>query len=424
MKKLDLPSFEINNLNSKSHVYINSEGVISREYVDALNRNRVICSFGEAEKVKRIIKELKIGVHSYAGDDWPQLTKTDQMTSDRVLRSKDSISDNDLDHETVADTYNRTTSAEESDYEMIRLNKKPPVIVRPPLEGPQTEPTDPPGPIQEGDVAEFFPIYTDILPIRVVNVTQRRMDCCLEPKQEPLYLSLMTKLNDQAGQGLNINLVHGWAARDSNAMISIAKSTKDSLDSFSEEAALLRAGCVAMSLESKAFKTDPAKYRIIRRATTDTFNDTAARMYISNLVKHQKNYKFIITTLDLVGRYVKNKTPAILKADFPPSRIGSEWTIIPVRTGFQDADSLMVYIASFLDSRLWNGSVNWVSNINYKDDKKLTQEYRMCGMPAVNNLLVLGVTTFMLVLVDSQGQYSADTIILIVLMVGLTIITT
>ncbi|UHK03144.1 MAG: hypothetical protein SOSTV1_gp1 [Sanya orius sauteri totivirus 1] len=421
-KKLNMDDTAIRDIKSGKRFYSSCRGTCRTAFQ---KEELMVCTLGELQKAKSIVELNNITPASYIDGEpqfmrklekhKPHLTSAEDlniMGFDRISLTVDDYPTNpDTTYEsrgikTVPSETGSTLDgfhAVEDEEDEVDLPKVAPEDGSQdvPSGEPKTDAKDPsPSP------PKFYPVYADILPVRVCSVTSTLLNSKLTPQYCELYASVLTKLNDQAGAGMNLNLVHGWASRDSNAMISIVKSLSRTVDSFLEEAALVRIGALAMSLEITIFKNDPVKARFIRRATFDRSSDTSTKIVIcSSMTKHIKSSKFIVTTPDVLGQYLMNKTPRALNDHFPYNTIDKTWTVIPVRVGFLNSRNLIAYAASFLDSRLWSGSVNWISDVNYKDKSGNTQNFVFNGMPAVNSVIIPGPHNFMLVLVDQTGSY-------------------
>lgn len=253
-----------------------------------------------------------------------------------------------------------------------------------------------------------WPIYADVLPARVITVSSTNYETMAKPTFTPLKIAIDEINADKMGAGLSMNLVRGWNQTDINSLNLMVNKISKSSDSFFEEAALVRCGCILNSIVPDAYSIDPTTRRFIRR-TKPTWGQT--EVHVAKNKTFEKGFKFLVTTTDVAGVYLRSKTfPATLGAPFKASTLDKEWTIIPIDPAKYSGKSIVAYITSFLDSSLWEGSVNYTVDVTAIDQDSKDVKTRYVLMPTCNSVRIPGKKNFMLVLANSVGMNAPDSI--------------
>lgn len=286
----------------------------------------------------------------------------------------------------------RTVEHEESSYVVLDIPATP-----------GRDPPPPPAPVQT-----VWPLYADILPVRVLTVSSTNYDTGARPTYTPLKISIDEINADKMGAGLSVNLIRGWNQTDINSLNLIVAKMSKSQDSFFEEAALVRIGCILNAITPDAYSIDPVTKRFVRRVVPRWRNVVPS--IVLNKAK-VKGFTFIVTTTDLVGLYLRNKTfPVTLVEPFKSGTLDKQWTIIPIDPSKYSGKSIIAYIAAFLDSSLWEGSVNYTTDVQARDETGNTRTARYVTMPTCNSVRIPGKKNFMLVLVNEVGMNAPNTV--------------
>ncbi|XP_066593635.1 uncharacterized protein [Prorops nasuta] len=187
-------------------------------------------------------------------------------------------------------------------------------------------------------------------------------------------------------------------------ILDLTKLLKDNINGLSpfEECAILRLLCIVNSLDPDLYKFDPIKYQVIRRATCDVNSFEAS---IINEHTMYPDCRLLVTTLHTAVNIVTGEVFSDLPEPFNRNSLDDEWTMVPVRL-CMSSDTLVPYIAAFMTSRLWAGSVNLKWSMTWFDsnwEKAKTGFYY--GMPRCNSVQIPGPRNVMLVIVDGDCQH-------------------
>ncbi|UHK03223.1 MAG: hypothetical protein FZCTV1_gp1 [Hangzhou zicrona caerulea totivirus 1] len=253
-----------------------------------------------------------------------------------------------------------------------------------------------------------WPIYSDKMPVRLLTVSSTNYETGAHPTYTPLKIAIDEINADKMGAGLSMNLVRGWNQTDINSLNLMVNKIGKSSDSFFEEAALVRVGCVLNSIVPDAYSIDPTTRRFIRRVSHSWSSVSA---HVAKNKAYPKEFKFVVTTTDIVGLYLRNKTfPDVLTEPFKSTTLDKTWTIIPIDPAKYSGMSLVAYVMAFLDSSLWEGSVSYSIDRVVQDEKGNNVNVRYVTMPTCNSVRIPGKKHFMLILANSIGMNAPDTI--------------
>lgn len=292
-------------------------------------------------------------------------------------------------------------SDENSDFVEVKTVVMPDATQKPDKD----DPTPPPPPV-DPPVQTVWPLYSDMIPVRVIIASSTNYETMPHPTYTALKVAIDEINADKMGAGLSMNLVRGWNQTDINSLNLMVNKVGKSSDSFFEEAALVRCGCVLNSIVPDAYSIDPTTRRFVRRAKHGW---TQTRPRIAKHKTYPKGFNFIVTTTDMVGIYLTSKTyPPALVGPFKSSALDKDWTVIPIDPSKYSGNSVVAYITSFLDSSLWEGSVNYVVDRVVTDDAGADVKVRYVTMPTCNSVRIPGRKNFMLVLANTIGMNAPD----------------
>lgn len=243
--------------------------------------------------------------------------------------------------------------------------------------------------------------YSDIIPVRAIALTSMTSARETEPMPwSPAFQMMAARLNDPASAGPLAPVVKGSNVRDATTWTSLVKSIMIRNTTRYELAAMIRVICMHMSVAQEAYSTDGTPTRFIRKPTHMRFDGMA--IYEKPGVSSLK-LDIIAMPIDTFVCVANNTHFEVFPRDFSYTMLDVEWIAVPVPTDLIGQTTLIPYIASFLSSELWSGTVNAHYTAGYVEgeDEKI---YRHTWLPACNNVHIPGVNRVCLVLIDEVSH--------------------
>lgn len=262
---------------------------------------------------------------------------------------------------------------------------------------------------QAGEPAVVVPIddqnlgyyYSDMLPVRCVAITTMISERESEPvPYSPQYQILAGRLNDPAQTGVLSSVVRRPNVRDATTMSSLVKAMSLRPSTRFEIAAMVRSGCMGMSVAEENYETDPIPYRFVRKA--------ANVEYIGMSIQQKphivpEDWKIVAMPLDTFVALANNSYFATTPPDFSYSALDVSWTAVPVPSRLLGQSHLIAYIYSFLSSDAWSGTTSF--KMTTKRDGPNNKKYSMSEyyLPVVNGVDIPGPKNVCMVLVDETS---------------------
>lgn len=285
-----------------------------------------------------------------------------------------------------------------------------------------------PEPTTDGDLPQkkgTSYLYSDILPVRVVAVGNwiSKFSSNESVPYSPMYQVFLSRLSDPASVGALGSITRGPGIRDATSILSLAKGITNSPGSIHEHAALVRAGCVAVSLDPYAYDGDFLPSQMVRR-----FKPNMDEVVKVNILTEDQSYKYpqisiLATTLDYFVSLAIGKTDNSFPAGYKYMDLDSGFVAVPISSSKLGTDYARGYIMSYYTSALWAGRVNVIRPGKWKDDT--WNDYvqgHVSLMPRANSVYIPGPTKVLLVLTDMHSTDSQATISIAGMLAGIQII--
>lgn len=292
----------------------------------------------------------------------------------------------------------------------LHQSTKPPKIANPP-------PADtasgfsglenPPGRTRRED--DHIPpcFYSDTLPVRCMAVSSMQAPRETEPMPwSPTFQLMASRLNDPAATGVLSAVVKGPNVRDATTWTSLVKSIMLRQSTRYEIAAMVRVLCMNLSLASEAYELDPTPTRFIRKERTV--------QYMGQVIYEKPNfnpgeYKIIAMPVDTFVAIANNSFFENAPTGFEYRSLDVDWVAVPVSSDMLGQQSLIPYVAAFLSSDLWSGTVNQHVEVEYEfgNVKRRMDE---SWMPCVNSVNIPGVKRVALILIDETSQTNQNNV--------------
>nr|QXV86549.1 capsid protein [Totiviridae sp.] len=242
---------------------------------------------------------------------------------------------------------------------------------------------------------------SDTVPVRVVTVStwKSKVESTIPIPYSPMYASLLSRIADPSAVGALGSTLRAPSVRDSVSMLSLVKYLSTTPKSSMEVAAALRVTAMGVAITEDCYSTEIVNYRIIRGWTQSRY----LGVEISQLHDSQpQDSKIIAVPLDLFVSVMLDKQPAM--ADTPIfSYLNADitWTAIPMTSEVMNMRYSVPYVASFLTSQFWNGTVNHVmAGVYTGQERHQVTPSVMRLIPAINSVYIPGPKHIVLVLAD------------------------
>lgn len=224
----------------------------------------------------------------------------------------------------------------------------------------------------------------------------------------PMYNGMLSKLSDPTAGTLG-SVIRGTTVRDSTSVLGLVEHLANQSGTVLEVAALVRIGCMVLSVDVDGYDDVVTKRFMRFKGTTHNYTENIS---LSSSIR--VGGKLICMPLDIFMAFTKGKFgDADDSGEFEPSGIDAQWAVIPVRTEMAGDAALMMYVMSFLSSEYWAGSVSLADMSFYHapDDITKDEEFETRMMPCINSVHIPGPTSAILVLVDvTSNNLLADNI--------------
>lgn len=253
--------------------------------------------------------------------------------------------------------------------------------------------------------------FSDSLPVRVAMATpwKTKMEANTMIPYSPMFTSITERLADPAATGALGSMTRGPSMVDRASVLALAKYTAASTTSVLEIAAMVRLGCLTMSVSSQCYETEIINYRLIRGWKVNEYlgfeitavNHLYPNTYITAVpLDTFVSYCFGKCQYNIVEHDEEEALPTFL-----PLEIDSQWVAIPVKMSHINSSYLIPMIASFMTTSLYAGKVNHVFSGSYhSSDGNQTIRSAIRLMPAANCVYLDGPKRVMLVLIEATSS--------------------
>ncbi|KMQ93498.1 peroxidase 12 [Lasius niger] len=243
--------------------------------------------------------------------------------------------------------------------------------------------------------------YSDILPVRSVSVSTMTCQRETDPMPySPQYQILAGRLNDPAQTGVLSAVVRGPNVRDATTMSSLVKALALRPSTRYEIAAMLRCGCMGLSVGEESFFTDPIPYRFVRKPTA------VSGVGMDILQKpgiNPNSWRALAMPLDTFVALANNSYYSNTPEDFTYGGLDVTWTAVPVPSRLLGQSHLVAYVMSFLSSDSWSGTVNYKTITHRKGPADKEYQMNETYIPVVNSVDIPGVKNVCFVLIDETS---------------------
>ena len=243
--------------------------------------------------------------------------------------------------------------------------------------------------------------YSDTVPVRVVQVSNwlQEYEKKLAVPYSPMFTSLAQRLADPAATGALGAMTRGPTVRDATSILALAKYLATSTSSVMEVGPLVRVLCMALSLTQDNYRSEIINHRIIRGWKMTQY---LGPEITTNRITQPQVSRIIAIPLDLYTAFMLDKQPPLVAGDvYSYSKVDYDWTAVPMRSELARQRGIIPYMASFLTSRFWAGTVNhaYMGTLTSADGNHVTRVPTRI-MPASNSVYLEGPTDVLIVLTD------------------------
>lgn len=262
-------------------------------------------------------------------------------------------------------------------------------------------PPPPPKPPVKKVYTNYY-IHSDIIPVRVVGTTSWQTDPTETVPTTPFFASIREKLADSQPTTALLTNLRGPIIRDGASVGGLARFLLQSNESYREVAAMVRVLCMALATDPCPYRIDPTPMRYCRLVEPSLAYGFDGPVIRGPQWKRPAG-KILAVPLDIAVAIGLNKYAAALPAPYTYNDLDVAWTMVPITSTFIANRASIPYIASFLDSSYWNGTVNynWYGT-NTGEVKNGSTNY-CCMMPSCNSVRIGGPIHTLLVLVDATS---------------------
>lgn len=251
------------------------------------------------------------------------------------------------------------------------------------------------------DRKPYTPTHCSKIPVYCVKTYtwQTEMDTRMKIPYSAVYTAYANRVSQADATALGA-ILRGPSIRDAASVLAYVRFLSSSTYTVREEAPLVRAGCIAVSLDPMLFFTEPVVFRLLRPFT----RSPALPLRITRITK--TTGRVMAVPLDQFTAYSTNKISLCNDENnpFQWADVDSNWVAVPVRSEITSHPWFLAYIMCFLTSEYWNGSINhFVAGNIPQDGQNRRVVYTL--MPATNSVYIPGATNVMLVILDSTGSY-------------------
>lgn len=236
------------------------------------------------------------------------------------------------------------------------------------------------------------------VPMRAVNVQVRPVESEAQENVEKMstFLALEAKLSATEAAGALGSMIKSPYVRDLGGVSSLVKAISDHTSSMSDVAPMLRANCMAQSLDLSCYETDITEMQFIRGLTVASTN-----VQVLPAPGRQPSYVVAMSFEQFMTYMSRHDAPEGMN-HFRPADIDRNWVAVPVSNTMLENPGLLPFIVAHLDSDLWAGSVNIFKRVQFDDPETgatVSTGYTV-SMPAVNSVRIPGAHNALLVLLD------------------------
>lgn len=245
------------------------------------------------------------------------------------------------------------------------------------------------------------------IPVRTVSTTLCRLidQFGSNAPWSVLAQAVQTQMMDTAKVGV-AQITRAPTFKDGATIFSMTKFLMQGVDQWLEMAAIVRCLCMTLSTVYDGYVDDTTHLRFTRNCATQSVN---MDRWISSRSVHD-SYKITCCTSDIFNAIILNRdsqTNANMNtsANWKVSDLDTKWTMVPIRTSFLSNPGLVPYIASYLTSELWNGTVSHSRRVTWLNTSNQPLWYGVEGtMPVINSVYIHGPKNVMLVLMDENAR--------------------
>lgn len=221
----------------------------------------------------------------------------------------------------------------------------------------------------------------------------------------PTFNALSEKLEERGQAGSLGALVKRSIIRDPASTLSLIKTLQGEPSSAMDVAPLVRMLNMINSLDLSSVTIDLTPYQFMRHWGSI---QSSVQIINKNIIE---GLPCTSMYLDDFIDYIAGSMQMPLINGLQPNDIDKEWIAIPITTEIAKSRALIPYTLSFLDSKLLDGTINWVFRGFLKtveteigDDQGIVY----VNIPASNTVRIPGAVKFVYVLVDEHDLKRPD----------------
>lgn len=246
--------------------------------------------------------------------------------------------------------------------------------------------------------------HSDSMPVRSISSTtlKSKLELSMPIPWSSLCNSNAQRLTDATSSGAMGSITRGPNFRDGSSMIALTKSIRASTGSVMEITPIVKLYCMVLSLNKSLYKTEVTPKRVVRCVKSLNYIGREIQPRLGAI-----QVRCVAVALDTYTKFMINKSPQICPDAFQYGEADHQWTAVPVDNRIITSNGIWAYLASYLPSTLWSGSVNHVFGGTVGPAATADfQQYNCRLLPSANSVYIPGFWDILLVMVD----YSASDI--------------
>lgn len=254
-------------------------------------------------------------------------------------------------------------------------------------------------------------LYSDTLPVFVVNVGSWRKGDSDNTPFSPYFNSILARLSNPQAEGALGAMIRAPSIRAGAAALTLAQGLRRNTNTVREEASLVRLGCIITSLDQSCYSTEIIYQRFVRGWEPKKY--LGCTIYNTAPIS---DGKILAIPVDLFCSMIVGKMPGVTTSSIDKAGIFSmatmdfSWTCVPVSSTDLTSSYLVPYIQSFLTSEYWAGRVNhhYEGVAKSPDGKGKNKNVTYSIMPATSSVHIPGPKHVCLVLLDNTETDNPD----------------
>lgn len=261
-----------------------------------------------------------------------------------------------------------------------------------------------PPPLRQGEEINF---YTYTIPVKVCHVSSilEPEEMNITPQKSALAIAIEDRINKTDPAAAMQGLLRTPISHDGGGMSMLVSYMTSTRTTFQEHAVLVRLMCMIISNSYQNAAYDPMRFRVVRNCRFAGNPVTPEDMVSMSVNFHTDIPPMMIAAISMetFDRWaVAAREYSPWPEPFTRHGLDSSWIFVPVDSSLLGTYGVLIpYLASFLSSQLWNGTINYHTSHVFDQGGGGDLEWNRAGyttMPSANSVYIPGVLNIMLVL--------------------------